>query len=179
MKIYTKTGDKGKTSLFDGTRVAKHHEQIEAYGTVDELNTFIANLIVALDDSSVTDLLFLVQKELFSVGAYLAGAYQKQDDISGLSDDAITRLEAAMDAYNEQLPQLKSFVIPGGNEASARAHLCRTVCRRAERRVVLLNKDGELNELVIQYLNRLSDYFFVLSRKLIYDANGQEVLWTS
>jgi len=185
MKIYTKTGDQGKTSLFSGKRVSKSHVQIESYGTVDELNASLGLLkskISVGDHKGIKkelELLNQIQSVLFSVGAYLAGAYRDQEKVTGVNEAQIETLELAIDKYNEDLPELRTFVLPGGNELASICHVCRTICRRAERRVVHLNEEEQLNPVVVKYLNRLSDYLFVLSRKLVVNLGDQEIAWTA
>lgn len=178
--IYTKGGDKGKTSLIGGTRVSKSEKQLEAYGTVDELNANIGLLVSLLQNEEDKHYLVTIQHQLFTLGAYLATDFQKENAINEAHDIAleeIEKLEAIIDEIDAQLPSLKSFIIPGGSTASASAHLCRTVCRRAERIIVALAQELPLSENILAYLNRLSDYFFVLSRKLNIDHNFQEQLW--
>lgn len=179
MKIYTKGGDKGKTSLLGGTRVAKHHVRIEAYGSTDELNSCIGLLIEELpNDSDQKVLLKSVQYKLFELGASLASEENKQDLYKpNLTEAHITQLEQAIDAMQLVLPEQKYFVLPGGHKSVAVAHLCRTVCRRAERQVALLNEAETIHPIILPYLNRLSDYLFVVSRKLAKDFGVDEVYW--
>ncbi len=178
MKIYTKTGDKGETGLYSGRRIPKHHPRVEAYGTVDELNAFTGLLKDHLTDRAVVEELVEQQHHLFALGAALA------DDRPGglayeLPASAATRLEGAMDRMNESLPAMTHFVLPGGSPAISYAHVCRTVCRRAERRVVELSEGTQVPTTVVVYLNRLSDYFFVLSRHLAAAAGVREIKWIS
>lgn len=175
MKIYTKTGDKGETSLFNGERRSKDDIRIEAYGTVDELNATIGLLISKINDNSVVNLLIETQKNLFDLGSMLANPNSPSK--ASLKDTDIEALEQAIDNMNESLPELKTFVLPGGNEVSSIAHIARTVCRRAERRTISLSAQAEIEAVSIRYLNRLSDYFFVLSRKLVYDNGSKEIQW--
>lgn len=162
-KIYTKTGDTGNTSLVGGKRVSKTHPRVEAYGAIDELNAFIACLAEEIDD--VADAAFLqnIQNQLFVVGAYLAS--EDELDSSCISPEDVEKLEQEMDALDSFLPKLNFFVLPGGCKANASAHVCRTVCRRAERCIYRLAETVKVDPLVLQYVNRLSDYFFLLSRK--------------
>jgi len=178
MKIYTKTGDKGQTSLIGGTRVSKAHIRIESYGTVDELNSYIG-LIMCQDISlPYQQLLKEIQDRLFTVGASLAADPDKSKmKIPDLHDSDIALLENEMDAMNEQLPSLKHFVLPGGNTVVSYCHIARCVCRRAERLTVELADDSFVDERVTIYLNRLSDYLFVLARKLNMDFGAEENIW--
>ena len=178
MKIYTKTGDKGQTSLIGGTRVPKHHLRIETYGTVDELNSYIG--LIRCQDIEVHHQVLLkeVQDRLFTVGASLAADPEKsQMKIPDLHDSDIDLLESEMDTMNELLPALKHFVLPGGNTIVSYCHLARCVCRRAERLAVALTENSFVDERIIVYLNRLSDYLFVLARKLNMDFKAEESVW--
>lgn len=179
MKIYTKGGDKGKTSLLGGTRVPKHHMRIEAYGSTDELNSCIGLLIEELPgDSNQKEILKTVQYKIFELGASLATESDKQDLYSpNLNESHIKQLEEAIDAMQAVLPEQKYFVLPGGHKSIAIAHLCRTVCRRAERQVTLLHESESTHPIILPYLNRLSDYLFVVSRKLAQDYGVDEVYW--
>lgn len=178
MKIYTKTGDKGQTSLIGGTRVPKHHIRIESYGTVDELNSYIG-LIASQDISADVKLLLKeIQDRLFTVGASLAADPEKSKmKIPDLSESDITLLEKEMDAMNESLPELKHFVLPGGSTTVSYCHIARCVCRRAERLTVALAESSFVDNKVTVYLNRLSDYLFTLGRKLGHDAGVVENIW--
>jgi cob(I)alamin adenosyltransferase len=185
MKIYTKTGDKGTTSLFGGTRVPKHHIRIESYGTVDELNAHIG-LIKDQDCGDHTrNILHRVQDRLFTIGSTLATEPEKAQLKSGkqrltipkISPADIKLLEDEMDRMNEELPEMTHFVLPGGHQAVSFCHIARCVCRRAERMATALHELNPFDELVLQYLNRLSDYLFVLARKLSKDLNADEVQW--
>ncbi len=178
MKIYTKTGDKGYTSLIGGTRVPKHHIRIESYGTVDELNAFIG-LIADYDiHEDYKTVLKHIQDRLFTAGASLAEDPERSKMLTpDISDDDIAMLEQEIDAMNEHLPPLKHFILPGGSEAVSFCHVARCVCRRAERLVVHLAAESEVDERVIIYLNRLSDYLFTLARKVGFDANVTENKW--
>jgi len=177
-RIYTKTGDTGETGLFGGSRVLKSHARVDAYGTVDELNAFIGLLHDSLDDEPVRELLRQIQHRLFSIGATLAsdpaGEYAVPTDIR---DTDISLLENSMDAMDEHLPELKNFILPGGYPTVSLCHVCRTVCRRAERLVVALHEHDPVEPAVIQYLNRLSDYFFILARYLGHRAGAAEIIW--
>jgi cob(I)alamin adenosyltransferase len=167
MKIYTKAGDQGKTSLIGGTRVPKSHIRIESYGTVDELNSFIGLLNDLVVDEKINADLKEIQDRLFTVGSSLACDPEKESAlrIPDLKEEDILRLETAMDAMNEVLAPMKSFIIPGGHQAISTAHIARCVCRRAERWCVNMQEEDLFVEvLVIKYLNRLSDYLFTLAR---------------
>ncbi len=177
-RIYTKTGDAGETALFGGQRVPKSHLRVEAYGSVDELNAFIGLLRDALEDAPVRELLVQVQHRLFAVGAYLAYDPAKAPGPPDLTARDIELLEQAMDAMDDQLPPLKNFILPGGHPTVSLCHVCRTVCRRAERLVVALHLDTPVDGHILQYLNRLSDYFFILARQLGQNAGVSEIIWT-
>ena len=164
--IYTRTGDKGTTSLVGGQRVSKAHDRIESYGTVDELNSFIGLLITALNDEKDTDFLSFIQHKLFTIGSYLA------------TDQAsIERIEREIDRLDNELPKMHAFILPGGCRSAALAHVCRTVCRRAERQIYRLAENCPVEEPVLIFMNRLSDYFFVLARKECINNNGKEIIW--
>ena len=173
MKIYTKTGDKGQTSLVGGTRVSKDNAQIEAYGTVDELNSAIG--IVAGEDTVYVEFLQDIQHKLFNIGSVLASEGNLDFELPTVSEEDILLIEKEIDRLNEGLPRLKNFILPGGNVLSAHTHLARCICRRAERRVVTLENDEYL--IHIRFLNRLSDYLFVLSREYLRLDGKQEVIW--
>ena len=177
MKIYTKTGDLGETGLFGGQRVLKSHLRVEAYGTVDELNSYIGWLRDVVENPAVRDLLAQIQHRLFTVGAHLASDPNKPLPIPDLKSDDIQVLETAMDEMDARLPPLKNFILPGGHPTVSICHVCRTVCRRAERLVVTLHETDTVEAIVLQYLNRLSDYFFVLARQLAQDLEVDEVVW--
>jgi cob(I)alamin adenosyltransferase len=177
-RIYTKTGDKGETALFGGKRVPKSHLRVDAYGTVDELNSFIGCLRDQVQDQPTRDLLALTQHRLFTLGAHLASDPAKHPPTPDLLPDDIQLLEKEMDRMDDQLPPLKHFILPGGHPAVSACHVCRTVCRRAERLAVALAQSGEpVEDLAIQYLNRLSDYFFILARYLAHILGAEEVIW--
>lgn len=178
MKIYTKTGDKGTTALIGGTRVPKSHLRIEAYGTVDELNSYIGLIISQDIDEAAKLLLKEIQDRLFTIGASLAADPEKSNmKIPDLLDGDILLLETEMDAMTSNLPTLKHFVLPGGNNVVAFCHIARCVCRRAERLVVQLAETAFVDDKVIVYLNRLSDFLFVLSRKITQDFKLEEHIW--
>lgn len=166
MKIYTKQGDKGETRLFGGQKVSKDDQRIKAYGTVDELNSILGIAILECKSEELKEVLGSIQSELFNIGADLATPLEdeKKSIIKRIDETYINRLEQLIDKYEEKLPVLKNFILPGGSKGSAYLHLARTVCRRAEREVVALMKDVEINNQIEVYLNRLSDLLFVLAR---------------
>jgi len=179
MKIYTKTGDTGETALFGGKRLPKSDIRIEAYGTVDELNAYIGLIRDNVEVENVRQLLKNIQDTLFTIGSHLATETGKSPYVPEIKEAHITPLEQAMDDMDSELPQLKNFILPGGHTTVSFCHIARTVCRRAERRVVALNVDTSVAPALIRYLNRLSDYLFVLARKLSQDLNAEEVTWDS
>jgi cob(I)alamin adenosyltransferase len=178
MKIYTKTGDKGLTSLIGGTRVSKASLRIESYGTVDELNSYVGLVRDQEINAPRRDLLKEIQDRLFTIGASLASDPEKSKmKIPDLHDEDVLLLESEMDRMNEQLPELRAFILPGGHVAVSYAHVARCVCRRAERLVIHLSEESYVTDLVIVYLNRLSDYLFVLSRQMAHELGAEEVEW--
>ncbi len=177
-KVYTKTGDKGQTSLIGGTRVPKHHIRIETYGTVDELNSYIGLIRDQEIDPSAKQVLVEIQDRLFTIGSSLASDPEKSKmKIPDLKEEDIQFLEKEIDKMDEKLPEMRSFVLPGGHTTVSFCHIARCVCRRAERLTIQLSESSFVDELVIKYLNRLSDYLFVLSRKLSQDLNAEEIPW--
>lgn len=178
MKIYTKTGDKGKTSLIGGTRVPKSHLRIESYGTVDELNSYIGLLGDQSVNTARRSILKEIQDRLFTIGSSLASDPAKSKmKIPDLLEEDITLLEKEIDKMNEVLPELRAFVLPGGHQSISFGHLARTVCRRAERTVIALQDIDFVAELVVQYLNRLSDYLFTLCRMMHQELDIAETPW--
>lgn len=185
MKIYTKTGDKGTTALFGGTRVPKHHIRIESYGTVDELNSHIGLIRDQEIDQRSKEILMQVQDRLFTLGAILATDPEKamlkngkeRLNIPKIDEEDILLLETEMDTMNEDLPPMTHFVLPGGHPTVSYCHIARCVCRRAERLSTLLHEQEPTDERVLKYLNRLSDYLFVLARKLTYLLQAEEIKW--
>ncbi len=175
-RIYTKTGDRGETSLGDSSRVSKDHPRVAAYGTVDELNAVLGLLVAQCPDVPERDLLRRVQNDLFDVGADLCVPVQEKDTRLRVRPEQTLGLEQTIDRLNADLGPLTSFVLPGGNPAAAWCHLARTVCRRAERDVVTLAREEAVNPEVIVYLNRLSDLLFVLGRALN-NRGRDDVLW--
>lgn len=177
-KIYTKTGDKGETSLIGGVRVPKYHLRIESYGTIDELNSYIGLIIDALQNKEAAKTLYEIQDRLFTIGALLATTPEKTKmKVPDVHETDITLLENEMDAMDVQLPELKSFILPGGTIVASYCHVARCVCRRAERLVVQLASETDVEPIIITYLNRLSDYLFMLSRYVVYKAGATEVPW--
>ena len=185
MKIYTKTGDKGTTALFGGTRVPKHHIRIESYGTIDELNSHLGLIRDQEINQQYKDLLIHIQDRLFTVGAILATDPEKailkngkeRLNIPKISAEDIERLEKEMDSMNTELPPMTHFVLPGGHQTVSFCHIARCVCRRAERLATALNDIEGIEPNALMYLNRLSDYLFVLARKLSYDLQANEIKW--
>ena len=177
-KIYTKGGDKGETSLLGGTRVSKSHERVEAYGNLDELNSFVG----LIRDQEIRDhyrsVLILIQENLFIAEAMIAkDPGTDASNLPLLKEDEILLLEKEIDSMNEELPPLRNFILPGGHAAVSLCHIARTVCRRAERSVIRLNKISPVEDIIIRFLNRLSDYLFVLARKTGQDAGAVETPW--
>jgi len=178
MKIYTKKGDQGQTSLIGGTKVPKHHLRINAYGTVDELNSYIGLLRDQDISKDIIDVLLIIQERLFTIGSMLAADPEKSKmKLPEILDDDITLLETEMDQMESNLPEMRNFVLPGGHQTVSFCHLARCVCRRAERLTVELSEDNRLPKRIIIYLNRLSDYLFVLARKLTSDLGAEEIPW--
>ena len=185
MKVYTKTGDSGTTALFGGTRVPKDHIRIESYGTVDELNSHIGLIRDQEMNQHFKDILIEIQDRLFTVGAILATPPEKEVlkngelrlQKLGIVESDIELLEKEIDAMEDSLPQMTHFILPGGHTTVSYCHIARCVCRRAERLAVHLSHIETIDEMALKYLNRLSDYLFVLARKLSYDLNANEVKW--
>ena len=185
MKVYTKTGDKGTTSLFGGTRVPKHHLRIESYGTVDELNSYIGLIRDQDINPFYKTILMEIQDRLFTVGAIMATPPEKEVlkngqqrlNINRISEKDVNLLEDQIDAMDAELPPMTHFVLPGGHGTVSYCHITRCVCRRAERLATHLNEEEPIDEAVLTYLNRLSDYLFVLARKLSHDLNAEEIKW--
>lgn len=178
MKVYTKTGDKGTTALIGGRRVPKSDLRIEAYGTVDELNSYIGLLRDQKVDEADKEMFIEIQDRLFTLGAELAtDPDKKAAKIPVIVPSDIERLETEMDTMSESLPPLRAFVLPGGDQSVSFCHITRCVCRRAERLAVALSEVAEVDSLVLKYLNRLSDYLFVLSRKWTILMKAEEIEW--
>ncbi len=178
MRIYTRTGDDGTTGLFGGGRVSKASLRVDAYGTVDELNAVLGFTRAAELPSTVDTVLATAQDACFRLGAFVATVGGKDPGIEGIAEDDVLQLEAAIDEAEAGLPALKSFILPGGSEAASRLHLARTVCRRAERALVALAREDEVDLVLIRWLNRLSDLLFVLARRANHDAGIEDVPWT-
>jgi len=176
-KIYTKTGDKGETGLFGGKRLPKNDLRIEAYGTVDELNSYVGLVRDCVEDEEMRTVLKSIQDRLFALGANLASDPDKDMKTPDILVADIELLEKQMDKMDETLPALKNFILPGGHTSVSFCHVARCVCRRAERLVVALSQVEKIDNILIQYLNRLSDYLFILSRKMAQDLKVEEVLW--
>ena len=183
-KIYTKTGDKGETSLYGGTRVSKAAARVESYGTLDELNAFIGLAKAEISDEKVLNQLQKIQFDLFTVGSEAATPTDKLLLANGksrldlmISEKEITELELWMDDFDAELEPLKFFILPSGGKAAATLHVCRTVCRRAERAMVFLNETEEVRPELIKYLNRLSDYLFILARYISKISGEKEEYW--
>ncbi|MCC6250920.1 MAG: cob(I)yrinic acid a,c-diamide adenosyltransferase [Bacteroidia bacterium] len=165
MKIYTKTGDKGQTSLIGGTRVPKYHLRIESYGTVDELNSWVGLIKDQMSDEESVNILSEIQDRLFTIGSNLASDPERSKmKIPDLHEYDVELLEKHIDKMNEVLPVMRSFILPGGHTTISYCHIARCVCRRAERNVIKLNEESFVNDIIVKYLNRLSDFLFVLSR---------------
>ncbi len=185
MKIYTKTGDEGQTSLFGGTRVPKHHIRINSYGTVDELNSWLGLLRGQEMDPSYQEVLINIQDKLFTLGAILATDPEKWTlkngkerlNIPKINEGDIEALENQIDQMNDSLPPMTNFILPGGHTTVSYCHISRTICRRAERMATLLDENEPFDPRVLKYLNRLSDYLFVLGRKLSHDLQAKEIKW--
>lgn len=180
MKIYTRTGDDGTTGLIGGSRVKKYDLRLEAYGTVDELNSYLGVVRSQQTDGHADLILEQIQNKLFVIGAHLAS----DDSISlvkkqmPIGETDIELLEQEMDNLNKVLPELRNFILPGGSQATSFCHVARTVCRRAERVIVELSEKNAVDPNLIKYINRLSDYLFVLSRKVSMDQKASEILWS-
>jgi cob(I)alamin adenosyltransferase len=177
-KIYTKTGDKGQTSLLGGTKLPKQHLRIEAYGTIDELNSHIGLVRDSISDSESVQLLLNIQDRLFTIGSHLASDPLKNKiQLPPIFEDDIITLENAIDKINDIVPEMKSFVLPGGHLHVSYCHIARCVCRRAERSVLRLAELEVVEEIHYKYLNRLSDYLFMLSRLLTHIYKAPEIAW--
>jgi cob(I)alamin adenosyltransferase len=178
LKIYTKTGDTGSTSLIGGTRVPKYDIRIEAYGTVDELNAWVGLIRDQEIDEHYRRILQEIQDRLFTIESELAkGPGVAGDKLPDIKEEDIVLLEKEIDLMNETIPELRSFILPGGHPVVSYCHLARTVCRRAERLTLKMSETYPVNPVLIKYLNRLSDYCFVLSRKISYDLGVGDLLW--
>ena len=174
MPIYTRTGDTGSTSLFGGKRVLKCEELVEVYGSIDELNSWVGYMAAEFSTADVTQFLGVIQSDLFTIGSTLAG--WKDADLGAL-ETRVKEMEARIDVLEETLPAIKNFILPGGSEKAARAHITRSICRRAERQTVALLQKQVVDPIIIKYLNRLSDLFFQLARFINKQEHIEEVVW--
>jgi len=178
MKIYTKKGDKGKTQLLGGSMVDKNHIKLECYGTIDELNAFIGNIYDQEISTFHKDILFNIQNQLFNLGSIISFDGKKDSiKLPNVKSENIEMMEKAIDKMEESLPTLKNFILPSGHPSASICHIARTVCRRAERNLVALGDSQEIDPLHMKFLNRLSDYLFVLARTILNENNAKEVEW--
>ena len=178
MKIYTKKGDKGKTQLLGGSMVDKNHIKLECYGAIDELNSFIGNIYDQEISAFQKELLFNIQNHLFNLGSIISFDGEKDKiQLPNITDQNIKMMEMAIDKMEEELPMLRNFILPSGHPTASKCHIARTVCRRAERNLVALSQEEAIDNLNIQYLNRLSDYLFVLARAILKENNAPEIEW--
>ena len=177
MKIYTKKGDKGETSLIGGKRVKKSHDRLHAYGTVDELNSYVGLLRFYIEDKIIRNELIEIQDRLFTLGSLLAALPDSKMILPSLEKADIKSLENSIDKMNEELPEMRSFILPGGHKIVSLCHISRTICRRAERWTIAVNEEEMVPLLIPAYLNRLSDYFFVLARYISNKLNVSENPW--
>ena len=178
MKVYTKKGDKGKTQLLGGSIVDKDHVKLECYGTIDELNSFIGNIYDQDLKEFHKEILLNIQNQLFNLGSVISFDGEKDKiKLPNITSKNIEMLEKAIDKMEESLPMLKNFILPSGHPTTSKCHIARTICRRAERNLVTLSKTSEIDNLHLQYLNRLSDYLFVLSRAVLKENNAEEIEW--
>ncbi|NQX81686.1 MAG: cob(I)yrinic acid a,c-diamide adenosyltransferase [Flavobacteriaceae bacterium] len=185
MKIYTKTGDKGTTGLYGGTRVAKHNIRIEAYGTIDELNSYIGLIKDLINDDKISDILLRIQNELFTMGAMLATPESSKTmrngkerlNIEKVETDNVLFLEQTIDDMDKKLKPMTSFVLPGGHPTISHIHIARCICRRAERIIVRLSEEENIEKEILKYTNRLSDLLFVLSRFMSFSLKIDEIPW--
>ena len=178
-KVYTRTGDKGMTSLVGSVRIEKSSLRLDSYGTIDELSSHLGLLIAMLDDCDDRAVLQRIQNTLFHVGTHLA-TDQSRTQLSPsarLPEGETGYMEQQIDALNELLPEPQGFILPGGSKAAAQAHVCRTVCRRAERRITELAKSAAVDADILMYINRLSDYLFVLAKKINFNSGVKEIMW--
>ena len=179
MKIYTKTGDKGTTSLIGGKRVLKNSDKLNAYGTIDELNSFLGLLRAKTNDENIKTEIFDIQNTLFNVGAHLAldENVEKIPEFAQINDEKIKKIEDLIDFFQENLPKITNFIIYGENELSAICHVCRAICRRAEREIITVNQQYNIDNNVTTYINRLSDFLFVLARVYTKNEEKCDFLW--
>ncbi|MCS6905475.1 MAG: cob(I)yrinic acid a,c-diamide adenosyltransferase [Bacteroidia bacterium] len=177
MKIYTKKGDKGTTSLLGGTRVSKAHLRLEAYGTIDELNSYLGVLRDSAQAYMDISLIPRIQNNLFTIGSILANDATSQFPLPNITSNDVEELEASIDEMEKELEPLRNFILPGGHIVNSFAHVARCICRRAERNVVRLSQEVEVDELALAYLNRLSDWLFVFARYASKKTNSPEIIW--
>lgn len=179
MKIYTKGGDTGTTSLVGGTRVCKHCKKIEAYGTIDELNCFIGDLLTVMQSTTDKEILNKIQNWLFNIGSILASEEEYVNKMPQVGEEQIAVLENRIDEIDAQLPKHNKFILPQGVSSATKANICRTVARRAERCICALKSEANVSDNVLKFINRLSDYLFVLSRYCNYIEKKEEIFWDS
>ena len=178
MKVYTKKGDTGSTQLLGGSTVDKDHIRLESYGTIDELNAFIGNIYDQNINKNHKEKLITIQNQLFNLGSCIAFDKKKSNiQLTNITEEDVSVMEKNIDKMDETLPKLKNFILPSGHSTVSKCHIARTVCRRAERNLVALSKEGEVDPLHIKYLNRLSDYLFVLARFFLMENNITAVEW--
>ncbi|MER3401853.1 MAG: ATP:cob(I)alamin adenosyltransferase [Armatimonadota bacterium] len=177
MRIYTRTGDQGETGLIGGQRVSKDDPRVCAYGSVDELNAVLGVVRCYLNDGELSAIVERIQNELFDIGAELASPPERASQFSAIDESHIVAMEQSIDRFEEELPHLRQFILPGGTHSSAYLHLARTVCRRAEREVVHLSRSSTVNAVLVRYLNRLSDLLFVMARVANHRAGVPDVVW--
>lgn len=177
-KIYTKGGDKGQTALIGGTRVPKYHQRIEAYGTIDELKSYIGLIRDLTEENEIRDLLLEIQDRLFTTESLIAAdSTESAEKLPKLFEKDVELLEKSIDKMNETLPELSNFILPGGQLLASHTHIARTICRRAERLTIKASEEFAIDPLCVKYLNRLSDFLFVLARKFVFDLGGEEIIW--
>lgn len=177
--VYTKTGDKGTTALVGGMRVPKSHIRLDAYGTIDELNSFVGSLVCSITDTETLKVLSFIQHKLFTVGSYLATETEaiSPKAASIITEDDIKLLEEQMDQMDSTLPKIRQFILPGGCESASRAHICRSIARRGERCIYKVKEEYPVEDSILIFVNRLSDYFFILARFECNKDNAQEIFW--
>jgi cob(I)alamin adenosyltransferase len=178
MKIYTKKGDSGSTQLLGGTIVKKNHIRLECYGTIDELNAFVGNIYDDIEKKSHKKFLYKIQNQLFNLGSCIAYDGKKSTlNLPNISENDVSLIESEIDKIDNQLPVLKNFILPSGHTIASKCHIARTVCRRAERNLIAIEQDESINHLHLIYLNRLSDYLFVLARSILMENDIPAVEW--
>ena len=178
MKIYTKKGDSGSTQLLGGTIVKKNHIRLECYGTIDELNAFVGNIYDDIEKKSHKKFLYKIQNQLFNLGSCIAYDGKKSTlNLPNISENDVSLIESEIDKIDNKLPVLKNFILPSGHTTASKCHIARTVCRRAERNLIAIEQDESINHLHLIYLNRLSDYLFVLARSILMENDIPAVEW--